>query len=183
MKKVSQFLTIQIIAILMIASMPDALAQQNKKVKESKAVEKNIQAPSVAEEVKSAATAEVATSSETATAQPVFNADSNTITITIPKVVKTGTPAEAYASINIIVSALLTLVLGFFAKRWTWLDAYFSTTQRKVGAVGLASALVVCFIFGFSTDALTILWQAVIGVFGMMGAYGFIQEKKKSIAA
>lgn len=94
------------------------------------------------------------------------------VTITLPTVLDFSTVSQAFAGVSTLVGAGLTLTLGFWAKKLKAFGTYFNTTERKVAAVGITSALVVNFVFGFNKDAMNLLWQTLLGTFGIMGVFG-----------
>lgn len=94
------------------------------------------------------------------------------VTITLPTVLDFSTVSQAFAGVSTLVGAGLTLVLGFWAKKLKAFGTFVNTTERKVAVVGIASALVVNFVFGFNKDAMNLLWQTLLGTFGIMGLFG-----------
>lgn len=109
----------------------------------------------------------------------LFGQDTNTVTLTLPKTLDFKTPAAFSQTAGLIISAVLTVVSGFWAKGNEVLKKYLPTTERRVAFVGLLVSVGVGLAFGFSPNVLTTLWTALIGVLTAMGGFGAVKASAK----
>ena len=100
----------------------------------------------------------------------------STITITLPRNFDLSNLESLKGTVGLIVSALLTLISGFWSKGNEFLQKFLPTTEKRVAAVGLIIAIVAGLVFGFSKDLLNNIWIAIWGVFGSMGIFGVLKK-------
>ena len=112
-------------------------------------------------------------------AQSGIDADS-TVHIVLPKSFDFSSISNAYSSAATIISAALTLFLGYFAKSWKWLATFASTPSRRVTIVGVLSSVIVLLVFGFSKDAISLAWSVILGVLSGQVAYDKVLKTEET---
>ena len=101
----------------------------------------------------------------------------STITLIVPVKFDLTTAQGIKEFIGLIVTMIITLVGGVWAKGRAFLAKYLPTTERKVAFIGLLGSIAVGFTFGFTKDTIGIL---VMGVFATMGLYGSAKSAAKT---
>lgn len=102
----------------------------------------------------------------------VFGQDTNTVTLVLPKNLDFNTPAAFSQTVGVLISAVLTIISGFWAKGNAFLTKYLPTTERRVALVGFLVSVGVGLAFGFSPTIMSTLWTSLLGVLTAMGGFG-----------
>ena len=107
-------------------------------------------------------------------ATPIVSATGDTsyvITVQVPTKIDTSKPEKATEGVQLLASLVLTLVVGFFAKKFKWVGLFLNTTRQRVLVSGLIATVFVGFKFGFSADVISLIWQSILGILSAMSIY------------
>ena len=111
--------------------------------------------------------------------------DTTRIWVGLPSNFDFSTIATATATITGVITAIWTVISGYFSAKWDWVTKVtfvLNTPARRVGAFGFLSSFLAALLFGFSKDAQTALFAAflaLVGTFTGMGFYDVFLKSKK----
>ena len=98
--------------------------------------------------------------------------DTTKVVLELPKKLDFSTVAEFKQTVGLLISAVITLITGYWAKGNAALKRFLPTVEKRVAFVGFLVSVGVGLAFGFSGDTLTTIWTSLLGVFIGMGGYG-----------
>jgi len=104
--------------------------------------------------------------------------DSTKVVLELPKTLDFSTVAGFKQTVGLLISAVITLITGYWAKGNALLKRFLPTTEKRVAFVGFLVSVGVGLAFGFSGDTLTTIWTSLLGVFVGMGGYGTAKTGK-----
>jgi hypothetical protein len=77
---------------------------------------------------------------------------------------------------GLIISALLTVINGFWAKGNVWLSQHIPTKPQRVAVIGFLTSFLSGWAFGFSQDIVMTMVTSILGVFAGIGVYTTSQK-------
>lgn len=107
--------------------------------------------------------------------------DTTKVVLELPKALDFSTIAGFKQTLGLLISAIITLVTGYWAKGNEVLKRFLPTTEKRVAFVGFLVSVSVGLAFGFSGDTMSTIWTSLLGVFVGMGGYGTVKNSKNSV--
>lgn len=106
--------------------------------------------------------------------------DTTKVVLELPKTLDFSTITGFKQTVGLLISAVLTIISGYWSKGNEALKKYLPTTEKRVSFVGFILSVCVGLAFGFTGDTLTTLWTSLLGVFVGLGSYGAVKSSPKA---